>query len=219
MRILLVEDDLLIGDAMQKTLMRSGHAVDWVTDGTYLDDPSVVEDIDLVILDLNLPGKDGIEILKDLRSVNRSVPVLIVTARYELDARVLGLDLGADDYMVKPFEMAELLARCRALARRRDREHTQILNYRDLSIDPASCSVVRDGKTIQLTPKVFNLFLTFVDNQGRVLTRRALEEHLYGWEHEIESNTLEVFISRIRRKFGADIIQTIRGVGYLLPKE
>ena len=219
MRILLVEDDQLIGDAIQKTLIRNGYTVDWITDGTDLDDMSLLDEIDLLILDLSLPGKDGMDILKDVRTANQGLPVLIVTARYELDARVQGLDLGADDYMVKPFEMAELLARCRALARRRDREHTQCLNYRGMSIDPASCSVLKDGNRIQLTPKVFRLLLLFVDNQGRVLTRNALEERLYGWDQEVESNTLEVFVSRIRRKLGADIIQTIRGVGYLLPKE
>lgn len=219
MRILFLEDDMLIGDAIQKALVRDGYTVDWLTDGADLDDFTLVNDVDLLILDLSLPGRDGMDLLKELRLVNRSLPVLVVTARYELDARVQGLDLGADDYMVKPVEMAELLARCRALARRRDRGEPQALYYRGLSVDPASCTVTRDGDVVSFTPKVFRLLQLFIENQGRVLTRSVLEEHLYGWEHETESNTLEVFVSRIRRKLGADFIQTIRGVGYFLPKE
>ena len=157
--------------------------------------------------------------LEEIRAAGQDLPVLILTARYELDARVEGLDLGADDYLVKPFAMEELMARCRALVRRRSRRPEQGILYADLRIEPASHSVVRAGSEIQLTPKVFSLLMLFIENKGRVLTRRVLEDHLYGWDGEAESNTLEVFVSQIRRKLGSDLIQTIRGVGYMLKRE
>lgn len=219
MRILLVEDDPLIGDAIRARLIRAGMTVDWLEDGASLDGIAELAGFDLLILDLGLPDRDGFEILRERRTDWSGTPILILSARYELDNRVRGLDLGADDYLVKPFEMEELLARCRALARRRGNHLSDVRQYRDLRIDPASFMVWRGGESVALTPKVFALLLRFIENQGRVLTRNALEEHLYGWNGEAESNTLEVFVSQIRRKLGADLIQTIRGVGYMLPRE
>lgn len=219
MRILLVEDDLLIGDAIRARLTRAGMTVDWLTDGAAVDRSTGLDAFDLMILDLGLPNRDGLEILRTQRAGGQRLPILILSARYELDSRVRGLDLGADDYLVKPFAMEELMARCRALARRRGDRRPDALHYRGLRIDPASLAVVRGRDSIALTPKVFALLLLFVENQGRVLTRNALEDHLYGWGGEAESNTLEVFVSQIRRKLGADLIQTIRGVGYMLERE
>lgn len=218
-RILLVEDDPLIGDAIRVRLIRAGITVDWLEDGASLDGIAELACFDLMILDLGLPDRDGFEILRERRADWSGTPILILSAHYELDSRVRGLDLGADDYLIKPFEMEELLARCRALARRRGNSLSGVRQYRDLRIDPASLMVWRGGESVALTPKVFALLLRFVENQGRVLTRNALEEHLYGWNGEAESNTLEVFVSQIRRKLGADLIQTIRGVGYMLPRE
>lgn len=219
MRILLVEDDPLIGDAIRARLTRSGMTVDWLKDAAGLDGMTELDAFDLMILDLGLPDRDGLEILREQRAAGHGLRVLILSARYELDTRVRGLDLGADDYLVKPFAMEELMARCRAIARRRGDRRSEALQYRDLRIDPASFTVLRGGESISLTPKVFALLLIFVENQGRVLTRHALEDHLYGWSGEAESNTLEVFVAQIRRKLGADLIQTIRGVGYMLPRE
>jgi two-component system, OmpR family, response regulator QseB len=219
MRILLVEDDPLIGDAIRARLTRSGMTVDWLQDAAGLDGMTELDAFDLMILDLGLPDRDGLEILREQRAAGHDLRVLILSARYELDTRVRGLDLGADDYLVKPFAMEELMARCRALARRRGDRRSEALQYQDLWIDPASFTVQRGGESMTLTPKVFALLLMFVENQGRVLTRHVLEDHLYGWDGEAESNTLEVFVSQIRRKLGADLIQTIRGVGYMLPRE
>ena len=219
MRILLVEDDPLIGDAIRARLTRSGITVDWLEDGVSLDGNTELDAFDLMILDLGLPGRDGFEILREQRAGGHGLPILILTARYELDSRVRGLDLGADDYLVKPFAREELMARCRALARRRGSHRSEVLRYRDLRIDPASLAVLRGGEKVALTPKVFALLLLFVENQGRVLTRRVLEDHLYGWGGETESNTLEVFVSQIRRKLGPDLIQTVRGVGHMLARE
>lgn len=219
MRILLIEDDPLIGDAIRTRLTRSGMTVDWLEDGADLDGITGMGVFDLMILDLGLPGRDGLEILRERRAGGDDLPILILSARYELDSRVRGLDLGADDYLVKPFAMEELMARCRALARRRGAHRSEVLRYRDLRIDPAALAVQRGDDSIALTPKAFALLLLFVENQGRVLTRHALEEHLYGWSGEAESNTLEVFVSQIRRKLGPDLIQTIRGVGYMLARE
>ena len=219
MRILLVEDDPLIGDAIRTRLTRAGMTVDWLEDGASLDGVTELDAFDLMVLDLGLPDRDGLDILRRQRMDGHGLPILILSARYELDSRVRGLDLGADDYLVKPFAMEELMARCRALARRRGDGRPGIRHYRDLRIDPASLTVLRGADSVALTPKVFALLLLFVEIQGRVLTRNALENHLYGWSGEAESNTLEVFVSQIRRKLGTDLIQTIRGVGYMLPKE
>ncbi|RED47696.1 response regulator transcription factor [Aestuariispira insulae] len=219
MRILLVEDDPLIGDAIRGSFSRAGDTVDWITDGADASELPEIDGFDMMILDLGLPGKDGMDILQEIRGRGHFLPILILTARYEMDNRVRGLDLGADDYLVKPFAMEELMARCRALARRRETKQSHRLTYRDLVIDPAALTVSKSDRDIPLTPKVFGLLRLLLENQGRVLTRRTLEDHLYGWDGEAESNTLEVFISQIRRKLGADLIQTIRGVGYVLPKE
>ncbi|UUX48816.1 response regulator [Nisaea acidiphila] len=219
MRILLVEDDEIIGDAVRSRLGRDGITIDWIENGLDMPDDKDLAAFDLVVLDIGLPGRDGLAVLRSLREAGEDIPVLLLTARYELDARVEGLDAGADDYLVKPFAMAELTARCRALSRRRRRGESTRLAWRHITFDPAAFSADTAGGQIRFTPKVFTLLRTLVENQGRVVTRRSLEAHLYGWDGDAESNTLEVYVSQIRRKLGADFVKTIRGVGYMVPRD
>lgn len=219
MRILLVEDDELIGDAVRDRLGRDGITVDWIRDGLDMPATADLAAFDLVILDIGLPGRDGLALLRDLRSAGDDIPVLVLTARYELDTRVEGLDSGADDYLVKPFAMAELTARCRALARRRRRSESARLVCRGVTFDLAALSASRGETRIDFAPKVFALARILAENQGRVVTRRSLEDHLYGWDGDAESNTVEVYVSQIRRKLGADFVRTVRGVGYMVPQE
>lgn len=217
MRILLIEDDEIIADAISAHFARSGAKLDVLTDCGGLAVEDIDTPFDVVVLDLGLPGRSGLSFLTELRAAGASVPVLIFTARYDVDARVNALNLGADDYLTKPFDMRELYARCQALARRRGQGKPSILTYRDLRLDAAAKTVTRGTKAVALTPKVFGLFCHLVENQGRVMSRSHLEEHLYGWDGEAESNTLEVFISQIRRAIGADYIRTVRGIGYIVP--
>lgn len=218
MRLLLVEDDALIGDAIRNALSRSGMAVDWMRNGNDLLSALKDNAFDVIVLDVGLPGRNGFDLLQDARKAGIGTPILILTARYELDERVKGLNLGADDYLVKPFAMEELTARCRALARRGDTAPRVEILCRGYRIDPAGMSVEGPSGTIALTPKAFSLLRILVESQGRVVTRRFLEESLYGWDGDAESNTLEAFVSQIRKKLGADFIRTIRGVGYMVPK-
>lgn len=219
MRVLLFEDDQLIGDAIRKRLERDGYTVDWLTEGIDLGDAQAFEDFTLIILDLGLPDMDGLEILKKARAYGADTPILILTARDSTSDRVAGLDAGADDYLTKPFQMDELLARCRALARRKSGRASHKICYRDIELLPAAFEVTQNGKAITFSPRTFNLLQMLIEANGRVLTRSVLEERLYGWDGEAESNTLEVFISQIRRKLGADVIKTIRGVGYMAPRD
>lgn len=218
MRVLLVEDDGLIGDAIRSALPRHGVAVDWMRNGEELLPALTDNAFDILVLDIGLPGRNGFDLLQDVRKAKNAIPILILTARYELDERVKGLNLGADDYLVKPFAMEELIARCRALTRRGESARRVELLCHGYRIDPAGMTVEGPSGTISLTPKAFNLLQILVESQGRVVTRRFLEESLYGWDGDAESNTLEAFVSQIRRKLGANIIRTIRGVGYMVPK-
>lgn len=217
MRILLIEDDDIIADAIAAHFDRCGAKLDVLTDCVGLTADDIDAPFDVVVLDLGLPGRSGLAFLKALRADGATVPVLIFTARYEVDARVNALNLGADDYLTKPFDMRELYARCQALARRRGQGKPVTLNYRDLRLDAGAKTVARGTTTLALTPKVFGLFCHLIENQGRVLSRAHLEEHLYGWDGEAESNTLEVFISQIRRAVGSDYVRTVRGIGYIVP--
>ncbi len=219
MRVLLFEDDHLIGEAIKKRLEREGYTVDWLMDGIDLGDSKSFDIFTLIILDLGLPEMDGLEILRKARERGADTPFLILTARDATSDRVAGLDAGADDYLIKPFEMDELLARCRALARRKSGRTSHKICYRDIEILPASFEVYQNGKLVSLSPRTFSILQMLVESNGRVLTRSTLEDHLYGWEGGAESNTLEVFISQIRRKLGADLIKTIRGVGYIVPRD
>lgn len=223
MRILVVEDDALLGDAIQIGLKQSGYAVDWMKDGVSAEQALSTEPYAAVVLDLGLPRLSGLEVLRHLRSrnsrENTRTPVLILTAMDTVDDRIKGLDTGADDYMVKPFDMGELAARLRALVRRASGETTPILQVSGIQLDPAAHRVLYLGKSIELSAKEFALLHALMLNSGTVLSRARLEEQLYAWGDEVESNTVEVHIHHLRRKLFPELIETIRGVGYLMPRD
>ncbi len=213
MRLLLVEDDAMIGDAVQKGLRAEGFAVDWVRDGRAAElalDTGVYE---VLLLDLGLPRKDGLAVLRDLRRKGNAVPTLVLTARDAVDDRVTGLDSGADDYLVKPFELKELAARVRALLRRRSGRTAPELEHGVLRLDPVSHTVTWRGAAVAVSPREFALLAALLETPGAVLSREQLEERLYGWE-ELESNAVEVHIHNLRRKLGAGAIRNVRGVGW-----
>lgn len=216
MRILLVEDDEMIGQSLQKLL--KSHVVNWVKDTFAAEYTLNLEAYDLVLLDLGLPKRSGLEFLGQLRAKGMTIPVLIITARDSIEDRVLGLDCGADDYLLKPFAVEELEARIRVLTRRKqDRAHP-IVTYGDASLDPATHTLSYQGRTERLSVKAFSIMQILLENPGVIYSRTQLEEKLYGWNDEVESNAVEVHIHSIRRKFGSDIIVNVRGVGYTFPK-
>jgi two-component system OmpR family response regulator/two-component system response regulator QseB len=219
MRILLVEDDALLGDALEAGLKQAGHAVDWVRDGISADTALATEDYAAVVLDLGLPRKDGIDVLRGLRAKKRSLPVLILTARDTVEDRIKGLDAGADDYLVKPFDLGELNARLRALLRRAGGQPAPVLTAAGLSLDPATRRVLAEGREVELSAKEYALLHALMQHPGRALSRAQLEQHLYAWGEEIGSNAVEVYIHHLRRKLGADAIRTLRGIGYVVAKE
>jgi two-component system response regulator QseB len=214
MRVLLVEDDTMIGAAVHSGLRHEGFAVDWVRDGEAAERSVLAERFDAVLLDLGLPRSNGIEVLRKMRARGDATPVLIVTAQDEVAERVRGLDAGADDYLVKPFEFAELAARIRALLRRRAGRATPVIEHRGVALDPATQRVTQNGKDVALSPREFALLALLMDRPGALLSRTQIEERLYGWGEEIESNAVDVHVHALRRKLGADLIQTVRGVGY-----
>lgn len=219
MRVLLVEDDELLGDGVRIGLTQFGYVVDWVKDGQMALQAILSETFDTIVLDLELPKKSGLEVLKAARAKNITTPVLILTARELVEDRVKGLDAGADDYLVKPFDLDELSARIRALQRRTVSRAEPLIHLGNLSIDPASRSVYLDGEPVLLSRREFALLHKLVENMGRVLSREQLTQTLYGWGDEIDSNALEVHIHNLRKKFGHNMIRTIRGVGYVVEKE
>jgi len=216
MRVLLVEDDRMLGDGVQAGLGASGFTVDWVRDGESALAALASEAFAAVLLDLGLPRRDGLSVLAELRRVGNGVPVMILTARDQIADKVRGLDLGADDYLVKPFDLDELAARLRALVRRASGRADVRLRHGDLVLDPAARTVIQRGEAVSLTSREFDLLNVLLDAAGRVLTRRALEEQLYAWGEALESNALEVHVHHLRRKLGADLIRTVRGVGYMV---
>ena len=218
MRILLVEDDAMIGKALQQALQQDGYAVDWVTDGQAgrLALDTAADAYSLVLLDLGLPRKSGIELLKEIRRAGNKVRVLIVTARDAVEDRVTGLDAGADDYLTKPFSLAELQARMRALLRRDVTREDNVLRHRTLALDTAARTVTLGGKAIELSAREFALLAALLERPGAALSKAQLEERIYRWGEEVESNAVEVHIHALRRKLGAQYIRTIRGVGYTL---
>ena len=218
MRILLAEDDPLLGDGVRTGLLQAGFAVDWVTDGQDARLALAGEPYDAVLLDLGLPKADGLAVLRELRAARNPVPVLILTARDALADRVAGLDAGADDYLVKPFALAELQARLRALLRRSKGVVDPVIRHGRIALDPAARTVTLDGAPVELSAREFATLQELLVNAGRVLSRSRLEEKLYGWGEEIESNAVEVYVHHLRRKLYPELIQTIRGVGYLVPK-
>lgn len=219
MRILLVEDDRLLGDGIRAGLMQAGFAVDWTKDGREAELALAGEPYDAVVLDLGLPKLSGMEVLKGLRAARNAVPVLILTARDAVPDRIAGLDAGADDYLVKPFDLGELQARLRALLRRGRSAGDPLLRHGTLTLDPAARSVSHDGQPVELSAREFAVLHALLLNAGRVLSKAQLEEKLYGWGEEIESNAVEVFVHHLRRKLSPELIRTVRGVGYMIPKE
>ncbi|MEN3372226.1 response regulator [Dechloromonas sp. ZS-1] len=222
MRLLIVEDDHLLGDAIQAGLTQAGFAVDWVCDGLAAENALTGQlgcDYAAMVLDLGLPRRDGLTVLKGIRQRGCALPVLILTARDTIEDRILGLDTGADDYLLKPFDMGELQARLRALIRRTEGKATPRLEVSGIVLDPAAHTVSVDGHPIDLTAKEFALLHALMLNTGRVLSRQQLEQHLYSWNDETGSNTIEVYVHHLRRKLGRDLIRNMRGIGYLIEKE
>ncbi len=216
MRILLVEDDPMIGAAMRAGLTQDGHAVDWLHEGGAVVAALAAQPYDMVLLDLGLPGRGGLAVLGDLRRARRSVPVIIVTARDEVADRVKGLDLGADDYLVKPFDLDELAARIRAVSRRRAGQLDAVRRHGGLVVDTATHEVTLDGEPVALSAREYAVLAALTERPSAVLSRAQLEERLYGWAEEVASNAVEVHIHNLRRKLGEGWIVTVRGIGYRL---
>jgi two-component system, OmpR family, response regulator QseB len=214
MRLLLAEDDAMIGDAVRAGLRRQGFSVDWVRDGVAAEQALLTEPYDACLLDLGLPRKEGLAVLRRLRGRGSTLPVLVLTARDAITDRVQGLDAGADDYVVKPFDLAELAARIRAVTRRKGGRAQAIIEHGTVALDPATREVRRDGELVALSPREFALLEALLEHPGRILSRAQLEERLYGWGEEVESNVVEVHVHTLRRKLGADFIRNVRGVGY-----
>lgn len=216
MRILLVEDDPMIGESVVDGLTDEGYAVDWVQDGNSALLALRTTEFSLVVLDLGLPGKDGIRVLEELRSDQNLTPVLVTTARDTVEDRVKGLDAGADDYLIKPFDLDELFARIRALLRRSAGRADPMIERGRLQIKPATHEVIYDGKQVLLSGKEFALLLALAERPGLVLSRSQLEERLYNWDSSVGSNAIEVHIHHLRKKLSEGAIKTVRGVGYIL---
>lgn len=216
MRLLLVEDDPLIGDGIRAGLRQEDYSVDWFTEARTAEMALQSEQYDLMILDLGLPDKSGLEILKHLRAKGSELPVLILTARDAINDRVAGLDTGADDYMLKPFDLDELSARLRALLRRSSGRASSEIIHGDITLDPAAHSVTKNSVTIDISPREYAVLHLLLSNTGKVMSRGRLEEGLYSWDGEVESNAIEVYVHHLRKKLGAELIRTIRGVGYII---
>jgi two-component system response regulator QseB len=218
MRILLVEDDEALGEGIRVALKPEGYTVDWARDGASALHALTHEDFGIAVLDLGLPRMDGLEVLQRLRAAANAIPVLVLTARDSTADRIAGLDAGADDYLVKPFDVDELKARIRALLRRSFSRAQPVLEYREVSLDPVAQQVSYRGQPVALQRKEFLLLHELLAQPGRVLTRDRLQQVLYGWDEEAESNALEVHIHHLRKKLFPELIRTVRGVGYLVDK-
>lgn len=218
MKILLVEDDVLLGDGVRVGLSQAGFIVDWLQNGEQALLATAVGHYDVMILDLGLPKIDGMNVLHTLRSRQDNIPVLVLTARDTLSDRVAGLDGGADDYMGKPFDLEELCARVRALARRQEGRGNPVIEHGNIRLDPAGQSVTLDGVAVGLTHKEFTLLLILIENAGKVMSRSKLDEALYSWGEEVESNAIEVHIHHLRKKLVSGLIRNVRGVGYIIDR-
>lgn len=214
MRILLVEDDGMIGESLQKVLSQSGYSIDWAKDGEMADIALSTQRYDMLLLDLGLPKKSGIEILQQLRKKQNAMPVLILTARDTISDKIIGLDAGADDYLVKPFELAELEARMRALLRRSSGRTESVLAAGNMVLNPITHEITVDNKTSLLSAREFALMQALMERPGAILSVADLEDRLYGWNEEVESNAIEVHIYQLRKKLGKTCISNMRGVGY-----
>ena len=219
MRILVVEDDPLLGDALAAGLRQRQFDVEWVRDGIAAEHALRGESFAAVVLDLGLPRLDGLDLLRKERARGMRTPVLVLTARDAIEDRVRGFDTGADDYVLKPVDLDELAARLRALVRRSRGEPAPVLEIAGIRLDPAERTVAFRGRTVELQAREFNLLQEFMLNAGRVLSRRQLEERLYAWGEEVESNAVEVHVHHLRRKLAPTLIRTVRGVGYVMPRE
>ena len=218
MRVLLAEDDELLGSGLKAGLGQHGFAVDWVCDGVAAERELLARQHEVAVLDLGLPRQDGLDALAAVRAKGVRTPVLVLTARDAIDARIQGLDGGADDYLVKPVDLGELAARLRALVRRPHGVPTTRLELGDVALDPAARQVWRGGEPVELSVREFDLLHVFMLQAGRVLSREQLEQHLYKWGNEVSSNAVEVHVHNLRRKLGAELIETVRGVGYVARK-
>lgn len=216
MRLLLIEDDEALGEGIHQALAREGYTVDWLKDGSSALHALLSETFDVVVLDLGLPRMGGLEVLRRLRDGGATVPVLILTARDATEDRIAGLDAGADDYLIKPFDLAELKARLRALLRRSAGRARVLIEHAGICLDPSTQQVSYHNQPVSLTPKEYQLLHELLSPPGRVMTRDQLIQLLYGWNEEAESNTLEVHIHHLRKKFSSELIRTVRGVGYLV---
>lgn len=217
MRLLLVEDDPLLGDGIKEGLIDAGFVVDWLTDGESARLALITEQsFDVVVLDIGLPRMDGLQLLAWIRREVSGLPVLLLTARDSIDDRIKGLDAGADDYLVKPFVLGELAARIRALIRRAHGKTEQLLTWRDVTLNPANQSVTRQGQPLELTAMEYRLLYLLLTQYPHALSRNQLEEKLYGWQRETESNTLDVHLSHLRKKLGGDAIRNVRNLGWRL---
>ena len=218
MRLLLVEDDTMIGESVLDLLRAEHYAVDWVKDGEMAETALRTQTYDLVLLDLGLPRRDGLNVLRSLRSRKERIPVLIATARDSVQQRVEGLDAGADDYVIKPYDLDELLARIRALIRRAVGRAEPVYEHKGVSINSVTREVTVAGQAVVLSAREWAVLEPLLARPGLVLSRAQLEEKLYGWKDEISSNAVEVYIHGLRKKLGADLIRNVRGVGYMVPK-
>ncbi len=216
MRLLLIEDDTLLGDGIRAGLTQEGYTVDWLRDGEAADNALKSEHFELMVLDLGLPRRSGLEVLKALRGRGSALPVLILTARDTVTDRVAGLDAGADDYLIKPFALDELTARLRALLRRQSGRAVNTISHGAIVLDPEAHAVSRNGKPVELSPREFAVLQLLLEQRGKVLSKARLEESLYAWGDEVESNAIEVYVHHLRKKLGAELIRTIRGVGYVI---
>ena len=218
MRILLAEDDRMIGVAVRDALLQDGYVVDWLRDGERADAALAAGQYDLALLDLGLPGKDGLAILRGLRSRRQAMPVIVITARDAIESRIAGLDAGADDYIVKPFDLEELAARIRSALRRSAGRPEPDLALGDVSVDLARRTVLRHGQPLTLSAREYAIVEALALRPGAILSRAQLEQRMYGWGEEVDSNAVEVHIHAIRKKLGTDFIRNVRGVGYYIPR-
>ncbi len=219
MRVLVVEDDRMIAKGLHTALRQDGYAVDGVSDGRSASEALRSSKFDLVLLDLGLPERDGLEVLRDLRRRGDATPVIIVTARDDIENRIEGLDAGADDYIVKPFDLDEVAARMRSVLRRAAGRGDPCIRHGGISLNPVTHSVERDGEPVVLSAHEFAVLEALLQRPGAVLSRAQIEDRLYGWGDSVESNAIEVYVHGLRRKLGSDAIRTLRGVGYFVPKD
>jgi two-component system response regulator QseB len=218
MRVLLVEDDGMIAQGLQTALRQAGFAVDWMRDGGSAAAALKTSAFDVMLLDLGLPHRDGIDVLRELRKRGDKTPVIILTARDEIQHRIAGLDAGADDYVVKPFDLDEVMARMRSVLRRATGRGDSTIQHGELRLDLAARTIERNGTPVSLSAHEYAVLEALLQRPGAVLSRSQLEDRLYGWDEQIGSNAVEVYIHGLRRKLGSDVIRTLRGVGYFVPK-